>query len=75
MLMIIDVPDKIYNDIKRGCHSVTYNGNAVATCINNGTPLPKGHGRIADMDAACIKKVYLCNSCYDLFTKHNKEVE
>ena len=26
-------------------------------------------------DVACIKKVYLCNSCYDLFTKHNKEVE
>lgn len=46
MRLVIDIPDSIYNRIVeedlKGIMS-----NAIA----NGTPLPKGHGRLIDADA------------------------
>lgn len=49
MKMIIDIPDKEYNEIKNG-------GNFVSTelcllnAVTNGVPLSKGHGRLIDAD-------------------------
>ena len=47
MKLIIDISEKDYVEIKE------YGINAfpsVAIAIQNGTPLPKGHGKIGDLD-------------------------
>lgn len=41
--LIIDIPEKIYNDIKsKNEHGLIFNA------VKNGTPLPKGHGDLID---------------------------
>ena len=50
--LVIKIPEDIMEYIKNnGCLSVIYN-NEVAKAITNGTPLPKGHGRLIDADKA-----------------------
>ena len=46
MKLIIEIPDNEYDNILKG-HWI---GNPLADYIKNGTPLPKGHGRIGDFD-------------------------
>ena len=56
MQIVIDIPDNYdLSKIQNGSIASKIILNAVA----NGTPLPKGHGRISDMDAAikCIEEV------------------
>lgn len=43
MQVVIDIPESIYETIKE--EEV---GNVVYKAIKNGTPLPKGHGRLLD---------------------------
>lgn len=57
--LVVKIPEEIYKasqiiDVK---HKDTI--QIPLEVIANGTPLPKGHGRIADMDAAikCIEEV------------------
>ena len=56
MQIVIDIPEEEYE--------VILNNNYVAVCacphllskaIKNGTPLPKGHGRLIDFDSAIDK--------------------
>ena len=56
MKLIIDIPKEMYNDIKSGKDGYS---NYVHTAIRNGTPLPKGHGRLIDSDS-------LWNAYHDL---------
>ena len=51
MQVVIDIHEKDYQSMLNG--NVSY---GVLDAIRKGTPLPKGHGRIADMDEAikCI---------------------
>ena len=53
MKIIIDIPEEDYIKI---CDEPC---TELALAVRNGTPLPKGHGRIADMDEAikCIEDV------------------
>ena len=49
MKIVIDIPEEEYKNI------ITYNSfrwlrNNVIEAINKATPLPKGHGRIGDLD-------------------------
>lgn len=45
MKLIIDVPEKLYNDIRtKNEHGIIFNA------VKNGTPLPKHHGRLIDAD-------------------------
>ena len=47
MRLVIEIPDRDYNNI------ITNNGYRpvqLANVIKNGTPLPKGHGRLKDID-------------------------
>ena len=59
MQIVIDIPESLLNGWKEvgGVYN-TENFNMYQTILN-ATPLPKGHGRIADMDAAikCIEEV------------------
>ena len=45
MQIVIEIPEKIYNDIQTKTeHGIIFNA------VKNGTPLPKGHGRLIDAD-------------------------
>ena len=63
--LVIKMPKKDYITIKKAINSLIENGverssiSQVCLAILDGTPLPKGHGRIADMDEAikCIRDV------------------
>ena len=53
--LVIKIPDEAYNLLKTS--GVDWLGaEHILNAVANGTPLPKGHGRIAEMDAAikCI---------------------
>jgi len=56
--LVIKIPEEVKN---RLCFGVTYAKDIQTVCeaLHNGTPLPKGHGRIADIDEAikCIEDV------------------
>lgn len=60
MQIVIDIPEEDYKFIKdlQFYHSGRRNGRAieqnVINGIRNGTPLPKGHGRLIDADEALI---------------------
>lgn len=60
MQMVINIPKKLYEYIKKhGLCGYCSDREIVSEAIANGMPLPKRHGRIADMDEAikCIKEV------------------
>lgn len=46
MKIVIDISEEGYNSITRG----KWEGNPLADYIEDGTPLPKGHGRLIDAD-------------------------
>lgn len=48
MKIVIDIPEYIY----KICQN---HGDIVYKSIANGTPLPKGHGRLVDMSEVLIK--------------------
>ena len=52
MQIVIDIPPKLYKELK--IVTVTHAGEVFAQklirYIKNGTPLPKGHGRLKDID-------------------------
>lgn len=59
MKVVIDIDENLYTRLyDNGDFDAVDMLNACAV-IRKGTPLPKGHGRIADMDAAikCIEEV------------------
>ena len=51
MQIVIDIPDDFYERVQDNYR--LGNGDVVQIpigCIANGTPLPKGHGRLTDLD-------------------------
>lgn len=50
MKIIIDIPKEMYSDIKDNSRFMLDYCDIVAEAIANGTPLPKGHGRLGDLD-------------------------
>lgn len=58
MKVVIDIPDKVYNSIKSNEEMITYitkdGGGSMALhgslAIINGTILPKGHGKLVDVE-------------------------
>lgn len=49
MQIVINIPEEDYNFVKRQvADGIT---NPLKICIANGIPLPKGHGRLGDLDA------------------------
>ena len=51
MKLVIEIPDYTYEEL-RDCKGVITIGEAIVItqAIKNGTPLPKGHGRLKDVD-------------------------
>lgn len=48
MKLVIEIPEEVYNNAKNDmlCGSIL-----LVNAIKNGKPLPKGHGRLGDLDA------------------------
>lgn len=51
MQLVINIDDKLYEIIKNPKKLETmYHAGRLCEAVRNGTRLPKGHGRIADVD-------------------------
>ena len=51
MQIVIYIPEKRFKDIQRIAQVISYRRlPALQKVIANGTPLPKGHGRLIDAD-------------------------
>jgi len=50
MQVVIDIPDRIYKISQNRTLNITDN-EILEKALRNGTPLPKGHGRLGDLDA------------------------
>lgn len=48
MQIVIDIPDRIY---KRQGYLNIIDSDILRNALKNGTPLPKGHGRLIDINA------------------------
>lgn len=49
MQIVIDIDEKYYTDIKNSERCGNYSVLYALDAIRNGTPLPKGHGRLIDI--------------------------
>lgn len=61
MQIVIDIPDKTYEKIM----SNEYDYGDMNVIIQNGTPLPKGHGRLIDADVV-DDNIYALTQSLDL---------
>lgn len=48
--LVIKIPKGLYKAIYNEC-MLPFDVKTVVNAITNGTPLPKGHGRLGDLDA------------------------
>lgn len=61
--LVIKIPEESYNILRDGCFicSGERSGKTIlqqfCMAIYNGTPLPKGHGRLIDADALPLNKI------------------
>ena len=49
--LIIKIPEESYKNMKNQVNKRDYPDMQIGRAIVEGTPLPKGHGRIGDLDA------------------------
>ena len=54
MKLIIDIPEDTYYDMKAHEEQVRLCDNKFKTAILDGTPLPKGHGRLVDVSELLV---------------------
>ena len=50
MKVIINIPNSLYANLPKIVNGSTAS-KRILDCVKNGTPLPKGHGRLGDLDA------------------------
>lgn len=62
MQIVIDIPEEYYEAIMK---IPVYQSTADMLIIKNGTPLPKGHGRLIDAEVLCD---YFWNNKSKLYT-------
>lgn len=51
MEIVIKIPKELYKQITAKKEYYLEDGENLCTAVANGTPLPKGHGRLGDLDA------------------------
>ena len=59
MQIVINIPNKIYDDLMKRREADVADINTVFFAIADGTPLPEGHGRLIDADR--LKSMYSIN--------------
>ena len=67
MQIVIDIPDRIYNIVQNKTLNII-DSEIVEETIRNGTPLPKGHGKLKDADS-------ILATAWTNFYKHEYEWE
>ena len=55
MKLIIEIPEGMVKALEQGCFGTKYSIYDLCGCVMNGTPLPKGHGRLIDAKVAYRK--------------------
>lgn len=55
MQIVIEIPEERWSSIKRKVNNPKRMIDEIDTAIANGTPLPKGHGRLVDADVMINK--------------------
>jgi hypothetical protein len=65
MKIVIDIPEEEYKKISNNNPSYA-NDFSIYYAIKNGTPLPKGHGRLLDEKVIIENAVKGLNGIYDL---------
>lgn len=65
MQIVIDIPEDLYKATVNGLDATEIWDLRVA--IKNGTPLPKGHGRLIDVDAA-TKDINAFQDAFAMYT-------
>ena len=70
MQIVIDIDEKVYNEYMNLATGriPTYKACDIAWVLKNGTILPKGHGRLIDVDAL---KPKFCNS--NIYLKYGEK--
>lgn len=65
MQIVIDIPEEVLNSIKtfKG-KFICENGYDLIQGIKDGTPLPKGHGRLIDADRMALLSDLFCYTKY-----------
>lgn len=58
MQIVIEIPNGLYANLQK-IHNGSIASKRLLDCVRNGTPLPKGHGRLIDADNAISK---ICGS-------------
>ena len=48
MQIVIDLSDELYKDIQKKSTEIQAEGYVLENAVLNGTPLPKGHGKLID---------------------------
>lgn len=51
MKIIIDIPEEVFDEIYNKNYYSLKGKEALRVAVRNGTPLPKGHGKLKDVDA------------------------
>lgn len=51
--LVIKIPKQVYNYIRKYEHIANSDALDIKDAIINGIPLPKGHGRLVDLDQMC----------------------
>lgn len=75
MHIVIDISEELYKNVIEHT-KMGYVGSDVWIAVANGTPLPKGHGRLIDADAYIseINRVFPCNDQDDTNIRRATEI-
>lgn len=72
--ILIDIPKEMHKALEQGSFGAKYNMYDLVGVVMNGTPLPKGHGRLIDADKIiyhrCPDNVLDCPQSYDFTCQH-----
>ena len=83
MQIVIDIPDFIYTEIRNITENtgiIGHNAKALYNAIYHGTPLPKGHGRLVDIDllrnqvSHDEREAFSKHQVWLLLSVHNKKI-
>ena len=60
MKIVIDIPETVYSEFIAGTQSMK-NDVIILNAVFDGTPLPKGHGRLIDSDMFLARNAYFAD--------------
>lgn len=78
--LVIKISEEIYKNIQNKSTEIQAEGYTVENAILNGTPLPKGHGRLVDIDllrdqvSHDEREAFSHHQVWLLLSVHNKEI-